>query len=59
MAIPAGYKPIGRQYLPNEYAWAVADAKKARKLYGDSFIVRPVKSGKNVLYYQHYWKRGK
>lgn len=59
MAIPKGYRPIGRKYMPDEFGKAKADAKKASKMYGDSYIVRPVKSGKNILYYQTYWKRGR
>lgn len=54
-----GYRPIGPRYQPNDLAKARADAKKATKMYGDSYIVRPVKSGNTILYYQTYWRRGR
>ena len=54
MTIPKGYKAIGPKYMSR--AEAVKEAKLASKRYGDSYIARPVKSGKNILYYQMYWK---
>jgi len=57
MPIPKGYRPIGIRY--SSKAEAAKEAKRAKKVYGDSYIVRPVKSGKQILYYQIYWKRGR
>jgi len=57
VVVPKGYRPIGRKYMPSELGKAKADAKKASRMYGDSYIVKPVKSGKTTLYYQTYWKR--
>ena len=55
MTVPKGYHPIGPKW--DKRADAIKDAKYAQKTHGDSYIVRPVKSGKNILYYQVYWKR--
>ena len=57
MAVPKGYRPIGIRYKFK--IDADREAKRARKVYGDNDIVRPIKSGKFDLYYQIYWKRNR
>ncbi len=54
--IPAGYRPIGGLYLPHHYDMAVREARRARQVYGDSYVVRAVRSGKTLVGYQLYWK---
>lgn len=55
MAVPEGYHPIGIRYKNKKDA--DREAKRARKVYGDSYIVRHIKIGKLIRYYRIYRKR--
>ena len=55
MVVPAGYRPIGNRLKTK--AEAQRDAKSAKKHFGDQYIYRPVKAGKEIIGYQLYWKR--